>query len=275
MMPTTIAILTANGLRPAPYRADSLTEAAYYEPSGIYTVTRTYQRTAALKLDAHLDRMAESAQLENISLKLDRAALRATLRTLIEQSGYAESRFRITVPQSQPDHFIITLEPFLGLDPALKTQGVSVATILTSRNNPQSKDTAWITQREAVKANAQDAYEYLIVNEYGQLLEGFGSNFYAILGDQLWTAPDGMVLGGIARQIVLDIASHLLPVCLEPIHQTQVSTLEGAFLTSSSRGIIPIVEIDGHTIADGKPSAVVQTLDAHYDTWVDDHIEPI
>ncbi|PJF34267.1 MAG: hypothetical protein CUN49_16530, partial [Candidatus Thermofonsia Clade 1 bacterium] len=86
------------GLREAPYRADSLAEAVPYEPEGVYTITRTFNRDHVLMLDEHLDRLEESARLEDIPIQLDRAALRTALRTLIDQSGYAESRFRITVP---------------------------------------------------------------------------------------------------------------------------------------------------------------------------------
>ena len=67
-MATEIGILTPQGLQDAPYTADSLTEAAQYEQDGVYTVTRTYQRTKCLLFNAHLDRMEESARLEGIPL---------------------------------------------------------------------------------------------------------------------------------------------------------------------------------------------------------------
>lgn len=274
-MPTTIGILTPSGLQAAPYSADTLNDAAQYEPAGIYTVTRTYNRTFTLKFDAHLDRMEESARLANMALRLDRAALRMALRTLLNQSGYAESRFRISVPHDQPEQFIITLEPFGGVPTTVKTDGVAVVTIHISRDNPQAKDTAWIVKRETAKSTATPAYEYLIVNEHNQLLEGFASNFYAIVDNTLWTAPDGTVLGGISRQIALEIAPVVLSVRHEAITITQIPALQGAFLTSSSRGIVPIVKIDDHVIGDGKPTATVQDLSAQYDAWVTHHLEPI
>ncbi|PJF44847.1 MAG: hypothetical protein CUN55_01860 [Phototrophicales bacterium] len=272
-MPTTIGILTPQGLESASYQADSLTEASRYEPSGIYTVTRTYNRFYVLKFDAHLDRLEESARLENIPVHIDRFTLRKAIRTLIERSGYDECRFRITIPHQQPDHFIITLEPFTGIPQTLKMHGVKVATVPIKRENPQAKDTTWIAKREAAKANVPDAYEYIIVNEQGQLLEGFSSNFYAILNQTLWTAPNELVLGGISRQIVLEIAPSVLPIRLEPIVKNQIKDISGAFLTSSSRGIIPIVQIDQDIIDNGKPNPTVQTLSERYDQWVTSHLE--
>lgn len=274
-MPTTIGILTPTGLQAASYSADNLNDAAHHEPAGIYTVARTYNRAFVLKFDAHLDRMEESAQLENMTLQLDRAVLRAALRTLIDRSGYAESRFRITVPHAQPNLFIITLEPFSGVPAAIKNDGVAVVTVNISRDHPQAKDTTWIAKREAAKTNVPPAYEYLIVNKQDQLLEGFGSNFYAILENTLWTAPDGTVLGGISRQIILDIAPTVFPVQQKPITLMQIPRLRGAFLTSSSRGVIPIVKIDDHVVGDGQPDVAVQDLSARYDAWVTHHIEAI
>src|SRR5258707_14888372 len=93
-----IGIVTPQGMQPAPYGAESLAEAATKEPQGVYTLARTFRRNQAVLLNDHLDRLEQSAKLEGIAVRLDRTALRNALRTLIEQSGYAESRFRITVP---------------------------------------------------------------------------------------------------------------------------------------------------------------------------------
>ena len=61
-MPCLITLLTPEGLKPVPYQADSLVEAARFEPhDGIYTITNTYQTFKVLKLDAHLDRLETSA----------------------------------------------------------------------------------------------------------------------------------------------------------------------------------------------------------------------
>src|SRR6266852_5732029 len=105
-----ISILTPQGVIAAPYTAESLADAATREPQGVYTLARTFKGNQALLLDDHLDRLEQSAQLEGISTRLDRSALRAVLRALIDQSGYAEARFRITVPRDQPDHLILSLE---------------------------------------------------------------------------------------------------------------------------------------------------------------------
>lgn len=275
-MPTTIGILTKDGLIDASYAAETLAEAAQYEPEGIYTVASTFRQNYALLLDCHLDRMEESARLENIPLNLDRAALRSALRTLIERSDYENSRFRITVPRRNPDQFIITLEPFHGVSPEVKLNGVKVATVKISRRNPKSKTSDWMTKRAEAKASMlPDAYEGIIVNDAVELLEGFGSNFYAVWKGKLYTADDDMVLGGISRKIIFSVTPEILPIERTPIRLQNISVIDEAFLTSSSRGIIPIVQINAEIIGDGTVGTITQQLMHRYDAWVDEHIEPI
>src|SRR5690242_6109125 len=107
-----INIVKPQGVVAPTYTAESLADAATKEPQGVYTVARTYERNKALLLNDHLDRLERSAQLEGISVTLDREALRDALRNLIDQSGYSDSRFRITIPRANPDQQIISLEPF-------------------------------------------------------------------------------------------------------------------------------------------------------------------
>jgi branched-chain amino acid aminotransferase len=275
-MPTTIGILTPGGLTDAGYTADTLAEAARYEPEGIYTLASTFKRDHALLLDAHLNRLEESARLEGIALQLDRPALRKALRHLVDRSGYENSRFRLTVPRANPSHLIIALEPFAGVPPAIKQNGVKVVTIKIRRRNPRAKTNDWIQQREVAAAQIpEDAYQGIIVNEAGQLLEGFSSNFYAIRDGFLYTAGDALVLSGISRKIALQVIPDIVPLQMTPITRAEIARLAEAFLTSSSRGVIPIVQIDKHVIGSGKPGPLTQAISRQYNAWVEAHLEPI
>lgn len=274
-MPTVIGILGPNGLDDAPYTAESLAEAAKFEPDGVYTVTRTYKSTKTLLLDAHLDRMERSAELENMPFQLDRPRLRTGLRELVVYSGFPESRFRITAPRENPAHLVLTLEPFAGVPEIHKRLGVHTATVSVTRDQPDSKDNGWMAKRATAAENAPDAYEYLIVNADGAVLEGFGSNFYAVHEGEIFTAPDGTVLGGISRQIIKKVAPYIAPLNLETIAYDELVKLDEAFLTSSSRGVIPVVQIDEQTIGNGKPGPLAQKISAVYDRWVEDNLEEI
>lgn len=276
-MPTIIRTLTPDRVEPVGYIADSLKEAEQYEPDdGIYTVTNTYQRTKTLKLDAHFDRMADSAARAGIPLSLDRARLRAALREMIEHSDFGDVRFRITVARSAPQHFILTVEPFTPPAPELIERGVFCITAPDSaRHNAEAKTTDWMHQRKALAdAMPTGIYDTFLRDENDYLLEGLASNFYAILNGELRTAEGG-VLKGISRQIVLDVAPILLRVREEAVQLNEIQQISEAFLTSSSRGIIPVVEIDGMKIGQGIPGPQTRALRNAYDLWVEDHLEEL
>ena len=76
MSPVLRKRLTPDGLVALPCDADTLQQAAQSEPDGVYTVSNTQQGQRVLLLDAHLDRLAESAAREGFALQLPRARLR-------------------------------------------------------------------------------------------------------------------------------------------------------------------------------------------------------
>lgn len=273
-MPAYIRKLTPDGLQPVDYHADNLADAVHHEPqNGVYTVTNTYHITKVLKFDAHLDRMEQSAQLAGMSLQLDRARLRQALRHMIIDSGFGDVRFRITVGADAPDVYVITLEPFTPPSASLVQTGVACATIPNSaRQNPSVKSTQWMHQRDAVKQ--VNVYETLLLDDAGQILEGTSSNFYAVWDDKLRTAGEG-VLGGIARSIVLEIAPSIIPVVFTPISVDDIPHIQEAFITSSSRGIIPVVAIDHRVVGDGRVGRITSRLREAYQTWVQTHLEEL
>lgn len=274
-MTVEIDYLAAGKLIPAKFQATTLRELAMVEPEGVYTITRTYHGDQAVLLEAHFDRLEESARLEGIAITIDRDQLRAGLRQLIERAGYLNSRLRITIPKQNPERPILAAEPMQPVPKDLKERGVAVATIELARSNPRAKSNAWEQQRaQAAKHLPPGVYEGLLVDEAGYILEGFSSNFYGIIGSTLRTADEG-ILHGISRNILLDILPDSLGLEMQPIPLDQIARLEEAFISSSSRGLVPVVMIDNHQINGGRPGPLTKDLRIKYDEWVNGHLEPI
>jgi len=271
-----VNILTSDGLQPVSYTANSLADAVQYEPhDGVYTLANTFDGGKVLKLDAHLNRLEDSARRVNIPLKLDRAALRKGLHQMIEQSGYKDVRYRITVPHDTPDQIILSIEPFSGHPAEIYQNGVRAITLppQVARENPVAKTTGWMHDRDSVALPA-GIFTGLLLDEEGNILEGTSSNFYAILNGELRTAAEG-VLPGIAQQIIFEVAPAVLPVHREAVNIKDIPQFSEAFISGSSRGIVPIVEIDGITLGDGKPGTLTQKLREVYTDWLKDHLETL
>jgi branched-chain amino acid aminotransferase len=201
------------------------------------------------------------------SLQFDRSQLGRELRQAIEESGYDEVKMRIGTA-SGLDHFVVTMEPSPGVLTDERENGVSCVTVRhTARSSPRAKQTGWLTTRKSFpRSQPTSAYEYLLVDHDDRILEGSSSNFYAILGEPpvLRTAGE-QVLGGIARSIVLEIAPPVVQVELTAIDRSQLPEARETFLTSATRGIIPIVQVDRRPVGTGNPGPITRGLMQLYD----------
>ncbi|MEO0564166.1 MAG: aminotransferase class IV, partial [Chloroflexota bacterium] len=218
--------------------------------------------------------LADSANREGINLTLSHGDLRGVIREVIRIAGYGDVKFRLTVPKATPDAPIISVEPFPGYPRSLYTDGVRMTSSANSaRHNAAAKDTRWMHAREALRGDT-DAYEVLLLDADGAMLEGTSSNFYAVKNDTLYTALEG-VLAGTSRGIIFEVAPQVLPLVRRALHVDDVSLLQEAFITSSSRGIVPVVQIDDTTLGDGKPGPYTRQLMTVYRAWVADHLETL
>jgi branched-chain amino acid aminotransferase len=103
----------------------------------------------------------------------------------------------------------------------------------------------------------------LIVNRAGEILEGISSNFYAVIDGVLRTAGKD-VLEGITRRIVLQAAASVIPIEYRPLKVREIDRATEAFITSSSREVMPVIQIDDQIIGVGQPGPIAQTLLAKY-----------
>jgi len=276
-MPALIKILSPDGLEEVDYSAESLADAAQYEPEdGIYTVANTFNTYDTLKLEAHFDRMEDSAQRQGIPLELDRQKVRDALRQMIDESGFGDVRFRVTVPGKNSERFILTVEPFTPPSQELIDNGVRCITAPDSaRKDAAAKTTDWMHARKALSdAMPEGIYDTFLLDSQGNILEGLGSNFYAIQNGILHTAGEG-VLKGISQQIVFEVAEGIIKIDLTPPHVSNIDKFSEVFLTSSSRGIIPVVEIDGIAIGKGTVGEKTKALRAVYQQWMSEHLEAL
>jgi branched-chain amino acid aminotransferase len=258
-------------------------------PGGAYTTIRTYQGAKLIRLQDQVLRLEQSARLAGKPLRLDEARLRLMLHSAIDlarrQFGFAPAaarqadlRLRLTLDlESRPgDLLYIAIEPLDVPPPAAYRNGVAVITCTLERLLPQAKLTRFITRsrhiRQSLPAGVNEA---VMVSADGLLLEGLTSNFFAICQDELRTA-DQAVLAGITRQLVLEGARRLgLPVRFQPVRMSELTALQEAFLTSSSRGVLPVSRIDAIPIGSGKPGPLTRRLKQTYDAIILEQLEPI
>eukprot|EP00005_Dracoamoeba_jomungandri_P005888 CAMPEP_0174260530 /NCGR_PEP_ID=MMETSP0439-20130205/9860_1 /TAXON_ID=0 /ORGANISM="Stereomyxa ramosa, Strain Chinc5" /LENGTH=153 /DNA_ID=CAMNT_0015344787 /DNA_START=527 /DNA_END=988 /DNA_ORIENTATION=+ len=120
---------------------------------------------------------------------------------------------------------------------------------------PAAKSTNYMAGVLAVKeAKANDAVDALFVTNDGKfVLEGTTMNFFGIKDNKLWTPPLGKILKGITRQHTLQIAKRVgMEIVEEDFPMSALSSIDEAFVTSTTREITPLVRIDSQTVGNGK-----------------------
>ncbi len=244
----------------------SLEDRAYLLGDGIYEVVRFYQG-CLFYLDAHLDRLENSAQAIRLSMPYNRPVIAAAAAELIKQSAYCEGYLylQVTRGSAKRDHiFPVDAAPNMTmyvreLEPLLALEEVRPATLITL------PDERWLNchiktvnllpnllaRQKAFEVGADEA---LLYRPGGIITEGTRSNCFALIHGTVWTHPaTNLILPGISRQIVLEMLSENNIAYREEAFTLEVLyQADEVWLTSTTMEVKPVSKID----ATGLPESV-------------------
>ena len=269
--------VTESGVQPLPLPEEAASFEALYDglALGVYSALRTYDHNKFLCLAAHLARTERSMALLGWDFELDRPRLRQALHQVCTAYPWPEARVRFDVlaepatRRGSDSRVLIALMPFRPVPQRLYEEGVEVGFAADlARKRPLAKTADFALKRRAYPMGAAGAYEHLLLDKEGYILEGTGTNFFGVRGGVLRTAGEG-VLEGVTRNIILKLAAELeIPASLEAVHVDEIPTLEEAAVSGSSRALLPVVAIAGHTVGDGRPGPIGRRLLAAYNDFV-------
>ena len=115
-----------------------------------------------------------------------------------------------------------------------------------------------------LQGKAAGADVALMLDLDGRVTEGPGFNVFAVRDGRLFSPPEGILMG-ITRQTVFELAAeHGLPAHEAQLTAYDLYAADEVFLTSTAGGIMPIAEIDGRPIGDGKPGPMSQRVHELY-----------
>ena len=200
---------------------------------------------------------------------LDEASVRLTVTRGVGGAG-------LVIPPETAPTVIVTVSPKPVFPASVYEQGLS-AHVPAGRRNARSSTSGvkTLSYTDAVVGllEAQDhgADEALFLDGDDHCSEASASNLFIVTGATLATPPISCgALPGITRATVLQLATALGISAVE-----RVSTLDDllrsdeAFLTSSLRGIAPLVRVNGHEIGTGRPGALTGRISAAHEALVE------
>ncbi len=239
----------------------SINDVAVLRGYSAFEALRTYNQRP-FHFDEHLNRLYHSAELIELQIPWSRQQIRDIVYELISRNTYKNASIRLLVTGGETEDSILPVgKPTLAVlitplgerDMQRFATGYKVITTSLQRVAPEAKTTSYLAAIRALKdASRRGADDALFVNEQGHVLEGTRSNFFVFRGNTLVTPRTGILMG-ITRNVVLELAQGRFPIEERPILLEELPQVDEAFMTGSSREIMPVVQIDTLVIGNGKP----------------------
>lgn len=239
----------------------SLHDIAVLRGYSAFEALRTYNRRP-FHLAEHLERLYRSAALIDLQIPWSREEVANVVRESIARNPYRHASVRLLVTGGESEDgmmatgqpkLIVMTAPLGERDLQRFARGVRLITTPLQRDVPQAKTSNYTAAVRALKeAGRRGADDALFVSAQGHVQEVTRSNFFLFRGETLVTARDE-VLAGITRLVVLDLARGRFPIEERPILLAELALADEAFITSSSREIVPVLRIDEQVLSQGVP----------------------
>ncbi len=200
-----------------------------------------------LFLNEHLDRLQRSLFDIDKDCILP-VTLRGEFIAFVQKTGVVDGNIRIDAWFTETTQYRFYQIPHHYPTDQEFCNGVSAVTLIAERNNPESK--IW---NKELRSNANSliessgVWEVLLVNQKGNITEGSRSNFFAISGSTIVSAPKEQILGGITRKYVLEAirSADNVDYIEQDIPLHSIKNFDAAFITGTSIKVLPLKSIDG------------------------------
>jgi branched-chain amino acid aminotransferase len=214
-----------------------------------------------LLFDEHLNRLTRSAKILNIKISLTRVRIKEIIEKLLRKNKLKEAGIRIIITGGQSVNgisynydtptFLILTQALPQYRAALYERGAKLITYEHGREIPRAKTTNYLTLLKLQNRKIRSGAAEVLYIAKGNILEGATSNFFIFKDDTLITAKDN-ILWGTRRKLVLKLARKKFKVSERTLLIAELKGATEAFITSTTREILPIVKIDNVKIGDGK-----------------------
>lgn len=255
----------------------SIYDRGFLSGLGVFERTRTFSG-AIFHLDRHIARLYRSLKAVRLDPGLTVEQMHGTTLELVEQNrellgpdqdyfvGHYVTRGSDTAGRAT---VVILCEP-IGFHKFAHhyiygghVVSTSIHAMPTQVWDPKIKSTSrmhlWLAEQQAQLVDPE-AYALLLSLE-GNVTELTAANFWIVRNGTLVTAPIQAILPGVTRGAVLEIAKHTnIPVEEKHFQLYDIMNADEAFMTTTSRCVLPLTRINDSIIGTGKPGALVGQL---------------
>ncbi|HEX5841733.1 MAG TPA: branched-chain-amino-acid transaminase [Pseudomonas sp.] len=253
---------------------------------GVFEGVRAYntpQGTAIFRLEAHTDRLFDSAHIMGMKIPFSKEEINQATRAAVRENnlesayirpmvfyGSEAMGLRATGLKVQVIVAAWSWGAYMG-DEALQV-GIKVRTSSFTRHHVNISMTrakangnyinSMLALQEAISGGADEA---LLLDPEGYVAEGSGENIFLVKNGVIYTPEVTSCLNGITRNTILTLAAeHGLEVVEKRITRDEVYIADEAFFTGTAAEVTPIREVDGRQIGAGRRGPVTEKLQTAY-----------
>ena len=251
---------------------------------GVYEIVPVYSNKP-FRLDEHLRRLQASLDGVRLANPHTDVEWRERVLRLIELQDFADQSVCIQVtrgapsaaplrdhpfPKGVPPTVLMFAQPLVTASAEQKAAGASAVTAVDNRWLRCNIKAISLLANVLLRQQAVDAgcAETVMLRD-GFLTEGAASNIFVVKDGVLRAPPpSNLMLTGITYDVVLELAAaHGIPHELRAISEAEVRNADELWMTSSTREIMPLVQLDGAPVGAGVPGPLAQRMDALYQTF--------
>lgn len=264
----------------------SIFDRGFLYGDGLFETMRSYSGHV-FRLGYHLSRLFSALKILNISIPFDPPQLKKAVYHTLKANNLSEAYIRLAISRGEgslgsspascrsPKVIIITknFEPY----PAISYQEGLKAVVVSTRQNAasplsQMKSANFLNYILArMEATSKGVDEGILLNTEGYVAEATTSNIFIVRDGTLSTPSEGSgILPGITRQAILEISSStgIINAFERKIALDELFESQECFLTNTLMEVMPLVEIDGIPIGNGKPGPLTIKLHQAYQELV-------
>lgn len=251
---------------------------------GVFEGIRFYDRKV-FRLKEHVDRLFYSARYIMLDIGYTPEEVAETINNAVQSEELTDGYIRVVVtrgvgnlglsPTNCEKATLIIIVDKIALYPREHYEnGLKIITSSVRRPTPgalcpQVKSLNYLNnimaKIEAIRAGVLEA---LLLNEQGNVAECTGDNIFIVKDGTVYTpfVADGC-LDGITRKVVLELCEQLgIPAVEKTLNRFDILCADECFLTGTAAEVIPVTDLDGRVIGNGKPGAVFARILNAYQT---------
>lgn len=231
---------------------------------GIFDFLKTINHQPVF-LDDHLDRFYFSAAEMNFKIEVKKEQLKALIHQLIEKNNLPDSGIRITLTGGYSEdgyslanpNLLITQAPFKYDENSFK-KGIHLITYEHQRQLPHVKTIDYIYAIWLQRFIKEHGANEVLYHHQSEITECPRANFFLVTHNNEVITPAKNILKGITRKKILECAQFNIKE--GTISLREIENAKEAFITSTTKYVLPVLKIDGNPVGDGNPGKMTAKI---------------